>query len=528
MTGMRAALKRGFDRVERPLDRLFGPDWNPLANLGPLGWFMFWVVAGTGIYLFIFFDTGVVNAYQSVKWLSEDHWFHAGVARSLHRYASDLMVILMLVHLVREWAFDRYRGRRWFSWITGVPVIWFVYMSGITGYWLIWDELAQYVALTTTELLDALPFFAEPIARNFLTPESLSSRFFTLMVFLHIAIPLLLLLMMWIHIQRITSARTNPPRGLAILTLMALVVTSFAMPAVLQGPADLSTFPAKIGLDWFILGLYPVIDMVPPGVIWTSALLITILLFGMPWLPRRKEAEAAQVFLDYCNGCTRCEADCPYTAITMVPRSDDAPFPQEALVDPDKCVACGICMGSCPSSTPFRRSGPLITGIDLPGRPLEQLRAEVIATADDLSGPGRVMTIACEHGAAGVPEKGRVILPCVAMAPPSLFDFILSRDLADGVCIAGCAERECYNRLGAKWTKERIARTRDPLLRKRVPRERLLTLWFGPTERALFARETIAFSERVAKLEPMPNKRALDPGESGMADPDETSGEVPK
>ncbi|MBK8439643.1 MAG: cytochrome b N-terminal domain-containing protein [Rhodobacter sp.] len=122
-----------------------------------------------------------------------------------------------------------------FSWITGVPVIWFVYMSGITGYWLVWDKLAQYVALTTTELLDALPFFAEPIARNFLTPESLSGRFFTLLVFLHIAIPLMLLLMMWIHIQRITSARTKPPRGLSVLTLAALVIVSFAMPAPLEG-----------------------------------------------------------------------------------------------------------------------------------------------------------------------------------------------------------------------------------------------------------------------------------------------------
>lgn len=519
MTAIRATLKRGFDRVERPLDTLFGSDWNPLANLGPLGWFMFWIVAGTGIYLFIFFDTGVVNAYQSVKWLSETHWIHAGVARSLHRYASDLLVILMLVHLVREWAFDRYRGRRWFSWITGVPLIWFVYMSGITGYWLVWDELAQYVALTTTELLDALPFFAEPIARNFLTPESLSGRFFTLMVFLHIAIPLMLLLMMWIHIQRITSARTKPPRGLSILTLAALVIASFAMPAVLQGPADLSTFPTRIGLDWFILGLYPVIDLVPPSVIWTGALLITILLFGLPWLPPRKEEEAAQVFLDFCNGCTRCEADCPYTAITMVPRSDGAPFPQEALVDPDKCVACGICMGSCPSSTPFRRSGPLITGIDLPGRPLEQLRADVIAAAADLSGQGRVMTIACEHGAASVPEKGRVILPCVAMAPPSLFDFILSRDLADGVCIAGCAERECYYRLGREWTDERIARTRDPQLRKRVSRERLLTVWAGQSEQARLNKETNAFSERVAGMESVAGKRTLTRGKSSMTDP---------
>ena len=467
MTGIRATLKRGFDRLERPLDRLFGSDWNPLANLGPLGWFMFWIVAATGIYLFIFFDTGVVNAYQSVEWLSGTHWFHAGVARSLHRYASDLLVILMLVHLVREWSFDRFRGRRWFSWITGVPVIWFVYMSGITGYWLVWDKLAQYVALTTTELLDALPFFAEPIARNFLTPESLSGRFFTLLVFLHIAIPLLLLLMMWIHIQRITSARTKPPRGLSVLTLAALVVVAFAVPAPLQAPADLSTVPARVGLDWFILGLYPVIDLVPPSVIWTGALLITFLLIGLPWLPRRKEAEAAQVFLDFCNGCTRCEADCPYTAITMVPRSDGAPFPQEAKVDPDKCVACGICMGSCPSSTPFRRSGPLIT------------------------------------------EKGRVILPCVAMAPPSLFDFILSRDLADGVCIAGCAERDCYNRLGGKWTEERIARTRDPQLRNRVPRERLLTLWAGPSERARLQEDTRDFSARVAALGPMPNKGPL-------------------
>nr|WP_306264507.1 cytochrome b N-terminal domain-containing protein [Pararhizobium sp. IMCC3301] len=518
MIGVRTILRRGFDRVERPLDTLFGPDWNPLANLGSLGWFLFWIVAVTGIYLFIFFDTGVVEAYQSVEWLSNDHWFHAGLARSLHRYASDLMVVVMLIHLVREWSFDRYRGRRWFSWITGVPVMWFVYMSGITGYWLVWDKLAQYVALTTTELLDALPFFAEPIARNFLTPDSLSGRFFTLMVFLHIAIPLLLLLMMWIHVQRITSARTNPPRGLGAITLTALIAVAFAMPASSQGPANLATFPSEIGLDWFILGLYPVIDLAPPGVVWTGTLLVSLLMIGLPWLPPRKEAEAAQVFLDFCNGCTRCEADCPYNAITMVPRTDGAAFLLQAEVDADRCVACGICMGSCPSSTPFRRSGPLITGIDLPGRPLEELRAEVIAAGSELTGPGRTMTIACAHGAASVPEKGRVILPCVAMAPPSLFDFILSRDLADGVCIAGCAERDCFNRLGGKWTEERIARTRDPFLRARVPSERLLTVWAGPTENARLEAETRSFAERLAAMGPIANQRPLDPDDVKAAD----------
>lgn len=515
---LRQALRHGFDRAERGLDTLFGADWNPLSNLGSLGWFLFWIVSVTGIYLFFFFDTGVVRAYESVEWLTNDHWFHAGIARSLHRYASDLMVLVMLLHLAREFVLDRYRGRRWFSWVTGVPVLWFVYLSGITGYWLVWDKLAQYVALTTTELLDALPIFAEPIARNFLTPDSLSGRFFTLMVFLHIAIPLLLLLMMWVHIQRLTQARTNPPQGLAVMTMTALVIVSVAMPATSQEPADLATIPAVVGIDWFLLSLYPVIEVVPPGALWAGVLLFTVALLGMPWLPPKREAAAAKVFLDHCNGCARCVADCPYAAITLAPRSDGAPFAHEAVVNEARCVACGICMGACPSSTPFRRSGDLTTGIDLPDRTLARLRSQVIAACAELSGTGRVLMIACEHGAGGQSTKGRIILPCTGMAPPSLFDFVISRGLADGVCIAGCAERECVNRFGAEWTRQRIARVRDPFLRTRVPRERLQTVWAGPSERGRLAEEVVAFSVRLASLPAYDRVRPLDET-SAFADP---------
>lgn len=500
MAGIRSVARVGFDRLERALDDAFGPAWNPLAHLGPLGWLFFWVVAITGIYLFIFFDTGVEAAYSSVEWLTNDHWFHAGLARSLHRYASDLMVLVMLIHALREWVNDRYRGRRWFSWVTGVFVLWFVYVSGITGYWLVWDKLAYYVAIVSTELLDALPFFGEPIARNFLTPESLSSRFFTLMVFLHVAIPLILLLMMWIHVQRISAARTNPPRGLGILSLGALVVVSYAYPAVSQGPADLTEVPQQVGLDWFLLSLYPVIESVPPGVIWTGVLLITVLLIALPWAPPRSEGTAALVTLDHCNGCARCVADCPYAAITLVPRSDGAAFRHEVQVDPNRCVACGICMGACPTSTPFRRTEKLVTGIDLPDRTLSDLREEVIAASEGLHGAGRVLTLACQHGAAEDAAPGRVVLPCVAMVPPSLIDYIISRDLADGVCVVGCAERECFNRFGRDWTEQRFARERDPYLRQRVPRERILTVWRGPSETVKSDKDIQAFSARLSEM----------------------------
>ncbi|GIL02172.1 MAG: hypothetical protein BroJett030_20710 [Alphaproteobacteria bacterium] len=518
ITPARSALRRGFDRIERGLDSVFGWDWNPLAHLGALGWFLFWIVAVTGAYLFIFFDTGVTAAYASVAWLSTDHWWHAGIARSLHRYASDLMVLVMFTHLTREWAMDRYRGRRWFSWVTGVPVIWFVYLSGITGYWLVWDTLAQYVALTTSELLDALGIFAEPIARNFLSPQTLSSRFFTLMVFLHIAIPLLLLLLMWVHIQRITEARTQPPLGLAAITLGALTVGAFLMPAPLGDAADLNVVPARVGIDWLILPLYPVIESVPAGAMWAGVVIFTVVLAGTPWLPPRREGSAAAVFLDHCNGCARCVDDCPYAAITLVPRSDGAPFSHEVKVNAARCVACGICMGACPSSTPFRRSGDLTTGIDLPDRSLAALRAEVIVAAARLGGRGRVLTLACAHCAAADPAPGRVILPCVAMAPPSLVDFIISRDLADGVAVAGCAERECLNRLGGRWTRLRFARSRDPYLRARVPRDRVLAVWTGPSESARLEARLADFARYLAVLPPYALRRSLAEDEAAEAD----------
>ena len=238
MNPIRKVLRAGFELIERPFDRLFGPALNPVAQLGALGFFFFWIVAVSGIYLFIFFDTGIERAYQSVEYISRNQWFHAGVMRSFHRYASDLMVVMVLVHLLREFAYDHYRGVRWFSWFTGLPIIWLLYVSGITGYWLVWDKLAQYVALVSSELLDWLPIFGEPIARNFISTGTLTSRFFTLMVFMHVAVPLILLFIMWVHIIRISRPKMNPPRLLAGLSLAALVAVSLWKPALSRLPME--------------------------------------------------------------------------------------------------------------------------------------------------------------------------------------------------------------------------------------------------------------------------------------------------
>ena len=356
MTAMRKALRLVFERLERLLDRAFPPAWQPLFHLGALGFFFYWVVAVSGIYLYIFFDTGVAAAYGSVEYLTHRQWYVGGVMRSLHRYASDAMIVVMVLHLLREFSLDRYRGPRWFTWVTGVPIVLLVVAAGITGYWLVWDKLAQYVAVVTTEWLDQLPIFGQSIARNFLSPDSLDDRFFTLLVFMHIVLPLLLLLVLWIHLQRVSRPQINPAHGLAVGMLLTLLALSVVKPALSQGPADLATVPALVGLDWFYLGFYPLLESWPGAASWGMLGALILILLALPWLPPLKRAPVAVVDLANCNGCTRCANDCPYNAITMMPRTDGRAFEREAVVNPSLCVSCGICAGACPTSMPFRRA----------------------------------------------------------------------------------------------------------------------------------------------------------------------------
>jgi len=513
---LKAALRALFLRLEQVCEKFFGPALNPWVHLGSLGWFLFWIVTVTGIYIYVFFDTGVTQAYASLEYLSREQWYLGGIMRSLHRYASDAMVVVVVLHLLREFAMDRMRGNRWFPWVTGVPLLWFLYACGITGYWLVWDQLAQYVAIATTEWLDSIGIFAEPIARNFLDSSHLSGRFFTLMAYIHIAVPLIMLLFMWVHIQRHAHARVNPPRRLGLAVLGALVALALVVPAMSQAPADLGRAPFEVGFDWFYLTAYPLLDVVSGRTLWAALVGGSVLLTLLPWLPPLRKAPPAVVHLDNCNGCGRCFADCPFGAITMVGRTDGAEFDQEARVDPDLCMSCGICVGACPTATPFRRASALVPGIELPAEPIAALRDRVVAATGPLQGNDRVVVFRCAHAGnldtLAEPGVAVVPMPCVAMLPPSFIDLVISRKHADGVLIAGCAAEDCFERLGNRWTDERIANQRDPHLRDRVNRDRVAVSWASPVQRHR-TRETLSqFRQHLRAV-----AATVQPGRTGVA-----------
>lgn len=503
----------GFRRIEWVFDTAFGSGQNPLRHLGALGFMMFWLLVVSGIYLYVMLDTSAEGAFRSIDQLSREPWQPGGVLRSLHRYAADGFIVVMLVHLLREGLYGRYRGFRFFSWLTGIPLLLLAYTNAIGGFWLNWDQLGQFSALATADWLDWLPIFASPLTRNFIGVDTVSDRLFSLFVFVHIGVPLFLIFGLWFHIQRVSRAAVFPPRRLAIGAAVTLLALALVAPVTSQAPANLAVAPTALNYDWLLLFVHPLTYATSPAFVWLALASVLLLLFALPFLPQPAPTPIAVVDVVNCNGCRRCFDDCPYAAITMVPHPTRS-LRQLAQVDADLCASCGICVGACPSSTPFRSAAKLVTGIDMPSAPIDMLRHRLVQGLAALGEhPCKIAVFGCDHGVdvgrLAASDVASFSLMCTAQLPPSFVEYAL-RDGAAGVLVSACAEGACEYRLGQRWTAERLQATREPHLRASVPRERLAMAWAGagdePAVRQALQslRQRIAAAEAVASVDRTP------------------------
>jgi CDP-4-dehydro-6-deoxyglucose reductase, E3 len=389
---LQRGLRAGFMRAEAVFNAAFGDRLNPLYHLGAISFFLFWVVGATGLVLYAFFDTSVTGAYRSVEAITHGAWGAGGVIRTVHRHASDAMVLTMWLHLARYFAFDRLRGFRWFSWVSGVALLALVYAAGANGYMLPWDRLAQFVTQSSFEWFDGLPGFGGTLIRNFIAPEHVSDRLFSLLVFIHIGVPLVTLALMWVHVQRVPKAATQPPRPIALALLATLGLLALIAPVVSQGPADLRSVPASLEFDWFLLLLYPLVHVWPVAAVWALVAGATTVLVLMPWLPPRRSAKAT-LQLTLHPGAAQASARVGETILEAGLRA--------GLALPYDCRAggCGLCrctlLNGSVDPGPYQRAA-LTDAMRARGQvlmccavPLEDLELEVEGVATLAAGDGR-------------------------------------------------------------------------------------------------------------------------------------------
>ncbi len=446
------------------INRVYGARWNPLYHSGATTVALLAVLLVTGIYLLLFYRIGA--PYASVRAIHEQVWLGRWI-RGVHRFASDAAVVMAAVHAFRMYAQRRTWGPRALAWISGVFLLGFFLVSGWTGYILVWDTQARLIAQEGARWLDVLPIFSEPISRSFVGEQAVPNAFFFVNLFAHIALPIGLAVLLWVHVARVARPVLLPARPVLWGVVTGLVLLAILWPAPLLPEANLLRFGERVPIDWFFSFWLPLTTPLPAGVVWLVGLSLTAALCLVPRLTRpRVELLPAPAIVNErtCTGCEQCVKDCPYEAIEMIARSNRDGF--VAHVKTDLCTSCGICIGSCP---PMAIGAFGITGRDQ----LADVRSFI---ANQKPTDRDMVVVGCTWSAArGLAEQHGASffgVPCVGTLHSSTVEFLL-RGGAGGVLVVGCAEHDGRTREGVTWTEQRLFEGRKADLKERVDKSRV-------------------------------------------------------
>jgi ferredoxin len=496
LTGVRAGQRAGrvvLSRLDAVFNRVYTSRYNPLYHSGALVVACFLVLCTTGLYLLLFYRIG--SPYASVERITGQPYSGRWI-RSLHRYVSDLAVVAALIHALRMALQDRAWGPRALAWISGVVLFGTFLVCGWTGYVMVWDDQALLLAVEGARLFDVLPLFSEPISRTFVGERPMPSAFFFLNLFAHIAVPVGILLILWIHVSRLARTYLTPPKPLLWGTVGIFTALAVAWPVGLGPEADPLVRPERVVLDLFYSFWLPLSRSVPPELSWLGLLSAVGLFMAVPRLTRPgKKRALVPSYVDprLCTGCEQCYHDCPYEAISMVPRDDDRPY-AVGLVDPAKCVSCGICAGSC---APMGVGPAARTGRDQLGEVKEFISRHE-------PGPADVVLVACQRTAAGwgaTSFAGAPVFPvtCAGAMHSSVVEYLV-RAGSGGVMVVSCHPRDCWNREGVVWMEERLYNGREAELKDRVDRTRLRVSYAAEQERGKLVKALERFRSQTGAL----------------------------
>jgi ferredoxin/coenzyme F420-reducing hydrogenase delta subunit len=489
---MPAVTFRVLSRADALLNRVYGARWNPLYHSGALAIALLLVLVATGLYLLVFYRVG--DPYGSVARINDDVWL-GGWVRALHRYASAGALVAVAVHAFRMYAQRRTWGPRALAWVSGVALLVVVLLTGWTGYVLVWDTHALVLALEGARLLDALPFFSEPIGRAFVGEAEVHSGFFFVNLFAHIALPLGLAALVWVHVARVSRPVLLPARRVLWGAVLGLAAVSAAWPLAMAPAADVLAVPTAVPLDWFYGFWLPLTQRLPAWLAWLLVASPLAVVTAVPWLTRPAAAllpAPARVHERVCTGCEQCVHDCPYDAIEMVPRQDGRGG-EVARVRAELCTRCGICIGAC---APMAIGPMAVTARDQ----VAEVRAFV---EEERPGEGDVVIVGCTWSAArdvaGSVGAGYLAVGCVGAMHSSTVELLL-RGGAGGVLVVGCPAHDGRTRDGAALADERLFGGRPADLKPRVDRRRVRLVQATVGEAAMLHGAALAFAAEIDAL----------------------------
>lgn len=141
-----------------------GTNW--FYTLGSATLFAFLSQAVTGAFLAMYYDPSAINAYESVRYLTNEV-FLGEFVRGMHRWGSSVMVILIFLHMARVFFFGAYKYPRELNWVIGVVLLILTMIMSFTGYLLPFDQRSYWATIVGVNINGTGPFVG-PYLNDFL------------------------------------------------------------------------------------------------------------------------------------------------------------------------------------------------------------------------------------------------------------------------------------------------------------------------------------------------------------------------
>ena len=186
-----------------------GTNW--FYTLGSATLFAFLSQAVTGVFLAMYYDPSVTQAYESARYISNEV-FLGEFVRGMHKWGSTVMVILIFLHMARTFFFGAYKYPRELNWVIGVALLILTMAMSFTGYLLPFDQRSYWATIVGVNINGTGPLVG-PFLSDFLRGgaefgATTLSRFYAIHMLL---IPGLLAALIGAHLYLVAKLGTTAP-----------------------------------------------------------------------------------------------------------------------------------------------------------------------------------------------------------------------------------------------------------------------------------------------------------------------------
>ena len=278
----------------------------------------------TGIVLTMAYKPDAKLEFDSVEYIMRDvEW--GWLIRYMHSTGASAFFIVVYLHMFRGLIYGSFKQPRELIWIFGMLIYFCLMAEAFMGYLLPWGQMSYWGAQVIISLFSAIPYFGEDIALwirgDYTVSDATLNRFFAFHV---VAVPLVLIALVYLHIVALHQVGSNNPDGIEIkehkdangipldgipfhpyytvkdlvgvgVFLIVFAVIIFYMPEMggnfLEDanfiPANPLKTPEHIAPVWYFTPFYAILRAVPDKFLGVVAMGSSIfVMFLLPWLDR--------------------------------------------------------------------------------------------------------------------------------------------------------------------------------------------------------------------------------------------------